>query len=444
MKKVFISLTAMCIAAASFAQNSNAKKQPSLGLNFFLTDYSTPNLIKATSVSNVISKKTYAKPGDMSPGLSISYLQGITDHIDFMALLGGSFTKYSYKSKVFSQNEGFVTSLDAQANFKLLTDQALLVPYLSTGVGLSVYNASNVMAHVPVGGGLQLNIGDGSFLYLQSIYKYGITKETKDNLNFSFGVASAISQKAKPIKKVTPPPPPPVVEKDTDADGIVDGKDKCPTVAGLAKYEGCPIPDTDKDGINDEEDKCPTVAGSAKYKGCPIPDTDKDGINDEEDKCPTIMGLARYNGCPIPDSDGDNVNDEEDKCPTVAGVKENAGCPEIQTKLNQLAQSVLFAAKSSVIASNNFKALDEVAEILKKYPNTKLTIEGHTDNTGKAIENKKLSQLRADAIKVYFEKKGIEASRLIANGYGSEKPIADNKTPLGRTQNRRVEMKATY
>ena len=47
----------------------------------------------------------------------------------------------------------------------------------------------------------------------------------------------------------------------------------------------------------------------------PIPDTDKDGINDEEDKCPTVAGLARYQGCPLVDTDGDGVPDEEDKCP---------------------------------------------------------------------------------------------------------------------------------
>ena len=58
------------------------------------------------------------------------------------------------------------------------------------------------------------------------------------------------------------------------------------------------ISDTDKDGIADTNDKCPTVAGSAKYGGCPIPDTDGDGINDEVDKCPDKAGLAGNNGCP--------------------------------------------------------------------------------------------------------------------------------------------------
>ncbi|HVM88421.1 MAG TPA: porin family protein, partial [Puia sp.] len=88
---------------------------------------------------------------------------------------------------------------------------------------------------------------------------------------------STLSQ--KPVKPVTIKP------ADTDMDGVADNIDLCPTIPGLTKYNGCPVPDTDKDGINDEEDSCKTVAGVAKYHGCPVPDTDGDGINDEEDSC---------------------------------------------------------------------------------------------------------------------------------------------------------------
>lgn len=57
-------------------------------------------------------------------------------------------------------------------------------------------------------------------------------------------------------------------------------------------------------------------------------------INDEEDKCPSVPGLARYQGCPIPDTDGDGVNDEEDKCPTIMSTRENNGCPELKATYN--------------------------------------------------------------------------------------------------------------
>ena len=115
---------------------------------------------------------------------------------------------------------------------------------------------------------------------------------------FNHGMQGTLRLKLFGRYEAPPPPPPPPPPLDSDNDGISDNMDKCPTVAGIAKYDGCPIPDTDKDGVNDEEDKCPSEAGLAKYAGCPIPDTDKDGINDEEDKCPTIAGVRENGGCP--------------------------------------------------------------------------------------------------------------------------------------------------
>jgi len=81
---------------------------------------------------------------------------------------------------------------------------------------------------------------------------------------------------------------------------------------------------------------------------------------------------------------------------------------------------------------------------MTKYTGFNLEIEGHTDNIGGAIPNKKISQRRADAIKNYFISKGINAGRLLATGYGLERPIASNKTSTGRALNRRVELHAKY
>ena len=252
--------------------------------------------------------------------------------------------------------------------------------------------------------------------------------------------------KKKPV--VVPPPPPPPQPKDTDGDGVNDDDDKCPTVPGLAKYQGCPIPDTDKDGINDEEDKCPTVPGLAKYQGCPIPDTDKDGINDEQDKCPTVPGVSRYNGCPVPDTDGDGINDEEDKCPNLAGVRENQGCPaiteEVKKRVDLAARNILFVTGSAKLQSKSYKGLNDVVKVMQENPDMKLSIDGHTDNVGSDELNQKLSDNRAASVRTYIVSKGIDESRIVSAGHGETMPIADNKTAAGRQQNRRVEMKLSY
>ena len=84
--------------------------------------------------------------------------------------------------------------------------------------------------------------------------------------------------------------------------------------------------------------------------------------------------------------------------------------------------------------------LAKVAAYLKKYPETTVTIEGHTDNVGGEKYNQKLSERRAESVKKYLvEKFGIDASKISTKGYGLSKPIADNKTKEGKQKNRRIE-----
>jgi len=234
---------------------------------------------------------------------------------------------------------------------------------------------------------------------------------------------------------------------DTDNDGIQDKEDDCPQLAGLAQFKGCP--DTDGDSIPDPKDSCVTVPGLAEFYGCP--DTDGDRIPDRLDSCPTEKGVLAYNGCP--DTDGDGLIDKLDSCPRVAGPLANHGCPMVErvvpvkvelTKeeaevINKVFKNLEFETGKSVIRSTSFSSLDELSELLKKKPNFKLLIDGHTDNVGKAAYNMKLSQNRAEAVKTYLVGKGIASSRIYAKGYGLTKPIASNKTPEGRQKNRRVE-----
>ncbi|HSQ46103.1 MAG TPA: thrombospondin type 3 repeat-containing protein, partial [Lutibacter sp.] len=141
---------------------------------------------------------------------------------------------------------------------------------------------------------------------------------------------------------------------DTDGDGIVDSKDDCPTVAGLAALNGCP--DTDGDGIADKDDACPNEKGTKANKGCP--DTDGDGVVDKDDACPTVAGPSANKGCPWPDTDGDGVLDNVDKCPTVAGPASNNGCPvkptvEVMATLNEYARTILFDTNKATFKSES-------------------------------------------------------------------------------------------
>ncbi len=227
---------------------------------------------------------------------------------------------------------------------------------------------------------------------------------------------------------------------DTDGDGIEDSKDDCPNEAGLAEFNGCP--DTDGDGVADKNDNCPTVAGLKALAGCP--DADGDGVTDADDKCPSVAGPAANQGCPWPDTDGDGVLDKDDKCPTVKGTVANSGCPEVsdevQKTLNAYAKTILFDTGKSSIKTQSEAVLGDIIKILNEYPNSKFTVEGHTDSVGSDATNQKLSEARAGSVKDYLVTNGIDASRLSSIGYGESKPIDTNATSKGKANNRRVEI----
>lgn len=108
----------------------------------------------------------------------------------------------------------------------------------------------------------------------------------------------------------------------------------------------------------------------------------------------------------------------------------------------EVGETILFETGKAAIDPKSMDLLDAVANILKTSAGiTKLTIEGHTDSTGDEAFNKQLSQDRANAVKDYVASKGVDAARLEAVGFGSEKPIAPNDTDEGRAKNRRVEFK---
>ncbi|HEY2721295.1 MAG TPA: OmpA family protein [Chitinophagaceae bacterium] len=447
MKKLSAFVFALyCLSSTGISQTTDVIRQPSLGINFTLTDFTTANLIRTRSLSSVIRDKQWAKLKNMAAGISVNYAKGLTTFIDFSATLNGTFLEYPFRNRPASTDNDFLMEADASANFKLVPENYILIPYASAGIAAQMYK-SYYGASVPLGIGLRVNLFKDAGINIATQYRIPLNFETSNyHFFYSIGIYGLINEKKEEVKP--PPPVPAELPKDSDGDGITDDKDKCPTVPGVAKYDGCPVPDTDKDGINDDDDKCPTVPGVARYNGCPIPDTDKDGINDEEDKCPTVPGVARYQGCPVPDTDGDGINDEEDKCPTVPGVPENNGCPaikeEVKKKVDYAAQNILFTINSYKLLPASNKGLNEVIKILQSDAALKLSIDGYTDNTGTPEKNQALSESRANAVKDYFVKNGIDASRLSATGRGQDMPIADNKTAGGRKKNRRVEMKLGY
>jgi outer membrane protein OmpA-like peptidoglycan-associated protein len=267
---------------------------------------------------------------------------------------------------------------------------------------------------------------------------------------------------SKSPKERCAPSGPPVVG-DQDGDGILDDVDECKTRPedkdGTEDEDGCPELDNDKDGILDETDKCPDDPEDKDSfrddDGCPDPDNDEDGILDLADKCPQEPedkdGFQDEDGCPDCDDDGDGVPEcpeAKDQCPGEKGEPAD-GCAKkynlvvvTETKI-ELKQTVFFDTRRATIKRVSFPLLDEVAQALTDHAALTVRIEGHTDSQGSDRFNLKLSGQRAASVRTYLIAKGIDPSRMVAEGYGEKVPIADNRTSGGRAQNRRVEFVIT-
>lgn len=109
----------------------------------------------------------------------------------------------------------------------------------------------------------------------------------------------------------------------------------------------------------------------------------------------------------------------------------------------KLKSDILFDTGKSELKPQAIENLNQMATIMKKYPENVLTIKGYTDSTGSAAINQTLSQKRADAVRSQLVAAGIPANTISTVGMGPNEPVADNATPAGRSQNRRVEVEVT-
>lgn len=283
-------------------------------------------------------------------------------------------------------------------------------PYIVAGLGHGLWEFDNDTENNDT----QLNAGVGLMamitepLALRSDFRviYDLGEGEINNL-FNIGISYFFGSS----KKSTPPA---VSFSDQDGDSVADNNDQCPgTPANVAvSSNGCPK-DTDKDGIADYLDKCPgTATGtSVSSTGCPK-DSDNDGIADSQDKCSA----------------------------TPAGAKvDEKGCRIKLKEAVKISMQLNFKSGSADVLPEHYSEIAKAGEFMQQYPDSEVTIEGHSDSQGAAAFNKRLSQQRADSIREYLiSMYGVKASRISAKGFGESSPIADNSTAQGRAKNRRV------
>lgn len=276
---------------------------------------------------------------------------------------------------------------------------------------------------------------------------------------------------AEPRVVVTPAPVAAAPERakdaplpDADNDGVPDVRDQCAATPAGASVDagGCQVyRDSDNDGVIDGRDSCANTYPNTQVdgRGCPLAaDSDNDGVVDTRDRCANTPAGTAVNsvGCAMPepevDADHDGVPDSRDKClgSPVGQPVDYTGCapaaatPAPLFKNNERTvtlRGVTFEPWKDDLTASSVAVLDDVARQLNDAPTIKVEIGGHTDNGGAYSRNLRLSLQRAEAVRAYLIMRGVDGSRLVARGYGPDRPVSSNATASGRAMNRRVEMK---
>ena len=398
--KTVVKLLSVCLLMMALSSTINAqkdflstKKPAQIGFSGNLTDFSA----------------SLPKVGNVDPGYSIWFWKGLTNHLDYSVRYNGLFSDYQPITGVAANKNSYKNEGEFSFHLKALSDNHLLNPFISAGIGAGNYQKKNISAYAPLGIGLQLNLFSEAYVYLQGNYRMSFNDKKLDNNTFySFGVAQPlVRKKAVEFKEI----PVAVIE----------------------------VKDTDNDGVPDTKDKCPTVYGPAENNGCPWPDTDGDGVLDKDDKCPTVKGPAENNGCPWPDRDGDGVLDKDDKCPDEKGLPENNGCPKVEEVISKKMENIYFDFNKASITASSDATLNEVAELIKTTNGETFVIIGMTDKKGSDKYNLNLSQKRAASVMAALEKRGVAASQLKSKGIGEAEAVVDeNASEEERMKDRKV------
>ncbi|APZ48029.1 cell envelope biogenesis protein OmpA [Polaribacter reichenbachii] len=446
LKIAVIALFALVMVSNINAQDENNPWAVSFGVN-------SVDMYHGTDFSSQFNDMLSNKDWNILPSISRIAADKYIGK-GFSIQLAGSLNKIKYHLEE-DDSDYLLWSIGAMAKYdlnNLFGDTGWFDPYVGLGGDFvdSGYNdTSELMGHGALGFNVWFNNNLG--LNFQHGSKLGFAKNVRSHYQNSISVIVKFGG------------------TDTDGDGVYDKNDACPEVAGLEEFNGCPdadgdgvkdsddacpntpglaamngCPDADGDGVADKDDMCPNAKGTKANKGCP--DADGDGVVGENDKCPNVAGPAANNGCPWPDTDGDGVLDKDDKCVNEAGVASNSGCPAPPKSYKELIgegtfKAILFNTNRASFKSGVTKQLDGMIGVMNEFEKAEFDINGYADSTGTAAYNLMLSDKRANAVKNYFVKKGINESRLTAKGFGEDNPVDSNSTRKGRANNRRVEVK---
>jgi len=303
--------------------------------------------------------------------------------------------------------------INAMARFKvngLYREDAVVAPFVAAGIGLNSAS-NNLRAYLPLSLGLQLQLSENFALQFATTYKQGIGSGNIQHLahsaGFIFGIPGTEPPRQRPnIVETIPSSQPKVtsadVAADSDGDGVPDRDDLCISEKGKAMYLGCP-----------------TAGGGSEAE---LP-TDSWAV-DEPQKPTTVDLRESFPGFPNETA----INEQP-----VLGTGNNTGkkpfkkvATEDIERIQQAASRIYFNTGSAELTAESQNVLDEVAEILKRYPAYHLDVKGYTDNMGSDAKNTIIAIKRGFSVKKYLVyTHGIRYARIYSDGGGQDMDSED-------------------
>jgi outer membrane protein OmpA-like peptidoglycan-associated protein len=489
MKTLIITVLLFCFTNVQ-AQNKPTNLNSKIGLHFLLNDFNT-NLFNPAYT--------------MHSGFGVDYYKGLFKKIDAVATLNISSVNYVLPplSLPYGSNN-LLLDVNIGTHIKAFEDSKTVNPFIIAKVGYSKYvNLGGLSLHT--GAGVQFNIFNEVYIVSTVEYRKALNNNISNLLHYTIGLSTNLNKakepKPKKEKQVTPPKQATkdiaVTVKD-EATGLplqyAEVKISCDdgTVVtaftnskGIANFDALKVGNYEVSALlnNVEATKQSLTKNDFKTKNKALPITlthndprftlvgktvDKTANRPIEGTAVTITNTTNNTNTiamsQLPNgefrtqlaanSEYEIVGKKESYISNIEkistqGLKRSAtlyvelelGIEEAKAGKSIVLNNIYFASGSATVNVNTSSDLKKLIQFLKDNITAKLEIQGHTDNTGNKDLNLKLSQQRADNIIKYLVENGINATQLIAKGYGDSMPVASNTTTEGKSQNRRVEMK---
>ncbi len=436
-KKLVLAFSTVGLSTTLFAQNMNSDTTKrfekksfrtwSIGLNGGMLTHFTP-FNNASNGDFRTPQETWGYGGYIKKQILPNF--GI--QADYLGGTVKGFRANSLPSPTAAQdNSSFKTSIEwaaalkanfTVANLSLNKKRNVLAPYLTAGAGY-MSSSANIQGTIP--NGASTGYERNWFVPVGAGFKIGLSKAI--NLDLGYDVNFVKSPNFDGVRSASN-------DRFTYAHGGIE--------IALGKKNASQLQNFSPIAAIREE----SAAESAELRNM-LSTSEQNRLRDQQQ-------MQQQYAKDLGDDDNDGVANKFDKCPgTPAGTAvDGSGCalpenkPDVKVFVTEEDKKVVrdaisnleFDLGKSTIRSHSFPSLDRVANLLVT-KNFSLKLAGHTDNTGSAALNLRLSKDRAEAVRQYLVSKGANASRIEATGYGQTQPIASNKTAVGRQQNRRVE-----